>query len=103
MSSCRRFAAERSLALSGLVSGMANMRSSNSISAMVCSESIPSQYLTYEREGQTFSVGRAFGLLLQWRVSQIAHLHRQHRDRPAVHALNWERDGLRRRAGAEDV
>jgi hypothetical protein len=41
-----RFTAQRSLALSGLVSGTSKMRSSHSISAMVCSVSIPSQYPT---------------------------------------------------------
>jgi hypothetical protein len=40
ISSCLRFAAETSLGLSGLVSGTAMMRSSHSISAMVCSASI---------------------------------------------------------------
>ena len=40
ISSCLRFTAQRSLALSGLVSGTAKMRSSRSISAMVCSASI---------------------------------------------------------------
>lgn len=40
ISSCLRFTAERSLAFIGLVSGTAKMRSSHSISAMVCSASI---------------------------------------------------------------
>ena len=40
ISSCLRFAAERSLRLSGLVSCTAKMRSRNSISAIVCSVSI---------------------------------------------------------------
>jgi hypothetical protein len=40
ISSCLRFKAQRSLALSGLVSGTAKMRSSDSISAMVRSASI---------------------------------------------------------------
>ena len=39
-SSCLRFAAARSLALNGLMSGTAKKRSSHSISAMVCSASI---------------------------------------------------------------
>jgi hypothetical protein len=51
-SSCLRFAAERSPALSGLVSGTAKKRSSHSISAMVFSASIRSQYLTESPEGQ---------------------------------------------------
>ena len=46
ISSCRRFAAEMSLALSGLMSGASNISSSCSISAMVCSASILSQYPT---------------------------------------------------------
>jgi hypothetical protein len=41
-SSCLRFAAETSVGLSGLVSGTVKMRSSHSISAMVCSMSIRS-------------------------------------------------------------
>jgi hypothetical protein len=45
--SCLRFAAARSLGLSGLVSGSAKMRSRHSISAIVCSASIPSQYPTW--------------------------------------------------------
>jgi hypothetical protein len=49
-SSCRRFAAARSLRLSGLVSRTAKMRSSDSISAMVCSASIPSQSSSTKRE-----------------------------------------------------
>ena len=40
ISSCLRFAAARSLRLSGRLSGTAKMRSSHSISAMVCSASI---------------------------------------------------------------
>ena len=40
ISSCRRFAAERSLGLSGRVSGTAKVRSSHSMSAMICSVSI---------------------------------------------------------------
>jgi pimeloyl-ACP methyl ester carboxylesterase len=44
-SSCLRFAAARSLKPSGLVSGTAKMRSSHSISAMVCSASISSHHL----------------------------------------------------------
>jgi hypothetical protein len=47
-SSCLRFAAERSLRLSGRVSGTAKVSSSHSISAIVCSASIPSQYPTCE-------------------------------------------------------
>jgi hypothetical protein len=46
ISSCLRFAAERSLALSGLVSSTAKMRSSHLISAMVCSVSIRHLRLT---------------------------------------------------------
>jgi hypothetical protein len=46
ISSCLRFAAARSLGPSGLMSGTAKMRSSHSISAIVCSASIPSQYPT---------------------------------------------------------
>ena len=42
IASCRRFAAERSLGLSGLVSGTAKMRSSRSISEMTCSTFIRS-------------------------------------------------------------
>jgi hypothetical protein len=49
-SSCCRFAAERSPALSGLVSGTEKVRSSRSISAMICSASIPSHYLTEPRQ-----------------------------------------------------
>jgi hypothetical protein len=48
-SSCRRFAAERSLALRGLVSGAAKMRSSDSISAIVCSASIRLYHLVRTR------------------------------------------------------
>jgi dienelactone hydrolase len=44
ISSCRRFADARSLGLRGLVSGAAKMRSSRSISAIVCSASIVNQY-----------------------------------------------------------
>src|ERR1700733_9606106 len=40
ISSCLRFTAVRSLAVIGLVSGTSKMRSSHSISAMVCSASI---------------------------------------------------------------
>jgi|SRR5208282_1080006 hypothetical protein len=40
MSSCLRFTAERSFALSGLPSGSTKMRSRHSISAIVCSASI---------------------------------------------------------------
>src|SRR5215472_7846688 len=40
ISSCLLFAAERSLGVKGLLSGTASMRSSHSISAMVCSTSI---------------------------------------------------------------
>jgi hypothetical protein len=49
--SCLRFAAERSLGLSGLVSGVAKMRSSHSISAMVCSVSIGTNDLAESRDG----------------------------------------------------
>jgi hypothetical protein len=45
ISSCLRFAAERSLRLIGLASGTAKMRSSHSISAMVCSASIRHNHL----------------------------------------------------------
>ncbi len=45
VSSCLRFAAARSLALSGLVSGTAKMRSSHSISAMMYSASIRLHHL----------------------------------------------------------
>ena len=40
IASCRRFAAERSLGVSGRVSGAAKVRSSDSISAMILSMSI---------------------------------------------------------------
>jgi len=49
-SSCRRFAAERSLGVSGLVSGTAKMRSSLSISAMLCSVSI--RHNIYHKDGE---------------------------------------------------
>jgi hypothetical protein len=45
ISSCLRFAAERSLNWSGRVSGRAKMCSSHSISAIACSASILPQYL----------------------------------------------------------
>jgi hypothetical protein len=45
LSSCRRFTAARSLALSGLTSGSAKMPSSRSISEMVCSASIRLHHL----------------------------------------------------------
>ena len=51
--SCLRFAAARSLGLSGLVSGSAKMRSRHSISAIVCSASIPSQYPPWRSNRQT--------------------------------------------------
>jgi hypothetical protein len=44
ISSCRRFAADRSLALSGLISGASNISSSCSMSSIVRSMSIPSQF-----------------------------------------------------------
>lgn len=47
LSSCLRFAASRSVKLSGLLSGSAKMRFSHSISAMVFSTSIPFQFLLY--------------------------------------------------------
>jgi hypothetical protein len=46
ISSCRRFAAERSLALNGLISSASNISSSCSMSSIVRSMSIPSQYAT---------------------------------------------------------
>ena len=46
ISSCRRFAAARSLALSGLISSASNISSSCSMSSIVRSMSIPSQYAT---------------------------------------------------------
>ena len=54
-SSCRRFAAERSLALRGLVSGTAKMRSNDSISAIVCSVSILLHHLvrTHNRSNES--------------------------------------------------
>jgi hypothetical protein len=51
-SSCLRLAAEMSLALSGLISGASNISCSCSISSMMRSTSIPSQYLTERRRGQ---------------------------------------------------
>ena len=45
ISSCVRFAADRSLNWSGLVSGRTKMRSSHSISAIACSASILPQFL----------------------------------------------------------
>jgi hypothetical protein len=52
-SSCLRFAAERSLALNGLLSGTAKMRSSHSISAMVCSAFIRHKIQHKHGNGQT--------------------------------------------------
>lgn len=104
MSSCLRFAAARSLGLSGLVSGTATMRSSHSISAMVCSASI--RHNIKHKGGE---VKRSQCIVLccstgaSARLLDSTHLHRKHGDRAAVHALNRERDRLRRRAGAEDV
>jgi hypothetical protein len=58
-SSCLRFTAKRSLALSGLVSGTAKMRSSHSISAMVCSVSMCLNHLVRSASG---SNGSGIGL-----------------------------------------
>ena len=51
-SSCRRFAAARSLESGGLVSGSAKMRSSHSISEMVCSASIRHNIQQKQGNGQ---------------------------------------------------
>jgi hypothetical protein len=53
ISSCLRFAAERSAGLSGLASGTAKMRSSHSISAMVCSVSMCLNHLVRNAIDQT--------------------------------------------------
>src|ERR1700758_776209 len=53
VSSCLRFAAEMSLALSGLMSGASNISCSCSMSSIMRSTSIPSQYLTERRGGQS--------------------------------------------------
>lgn len=51
ISSCRRLAADKSLGVIGRVSGSVKIRSRDSISAMVCSASIPPQ--SSSRSGQT--------------------------------------------------
>jgi len=50
ISSCLRLSAKMSPALSGLISGASNISCSYSISSMMCSTSMPSQYLTKRRE-----------------------------------------------------
>jgi hypothetical protein len=54
-SSCLRFAAAMSVALSGRVSGTAKMRSSRSISAMVCSASMRINHLARSEDGSNGS------------------------------------------------
>jgi hypothetical protein len=53
ISSCRRFAAARSLALSGLISSASNISSSCSMSSIVRSMSMPSQYPTWAWQSST--------------------------------------------------
>ncbi len=62
ISSCLRFAAARSFGLSGLVSGAAKMRSRHSMSAIVCSASILSQYPTSQPSKAFGSVNFASSL-----------------------------------------
>jgi hypothetical protein len=57
-SSCLRLAAERSLGVSGLVSGTAKMRSSHSISAILCSTPIPVYNKPIEQPVDVTAMGR---------------------------------------------
>jgi hypothetical protein len=59
ISSCLRFAAERSLNWSGRVSGRAKMCSSHSISAIACSASILLQYLPEVRRRRKAALARS--------------------------------------------
>ena len=59
VSSCLRFAAERSLKWSGRVSGRAKMCSSHSISAIACSASILPQYLPEVRRRRKAALARS--------------------------------------------
>jgi uncharacterized protein DUF1905 len=77
-------AAERSAGLSGLVSGTAKICSSHSISAIVCSASIPPQYLLQGRRGQTASSASCFVVRLNPPARQASRSSRRLRPQPGT-------------------
>ena len=87
ISSCLRFAAERSLRLSGLVSCTAKMRSRNSISAIVCSVSISVSLSSMSVAFVNSSNGAAFACRACVRASErpTPDLHKQQQTSGVLH------------------